>query len=55
VACKGVYFDATSTAVTRPEPDRKCRRADRHTPTVMRPSDPSAVLADMKRTEAAAA
>ena len=36
----------------RPEPDRKCVRADRHTPAVMSPSDPTAVLAEMKRTEA---
>ena len=36
----------------RPEADRKCRRADRHTPAVMSSSDPTAVLAEMKRTEA---
>ena len=39
-------------AVKRPESDRKCRRADRHTPAVMSPSDATAVLAEMKRTEA---
>jgi len=45
-------FDAVATAVKRPESDRKCRRANRHTPAVMSPSDPVAVLAEMKRTEA---
>ena len=47
----GVFWRGT-TAVERPEPDRKCRRADRHTSAVMSPPDPTAVLAEMKRTEA---
>jgi hypothetical protein len=47
----GVFWRGT-TAVKRPEPDPKCRRADRHTSAVMSPPDPTAVLAEMKRTEA---
>ena len=45
-------FGVASTAVKRPEPDRKMRTGEPAYSAVMSRSDPTAVLAEMKRTEA---